>query len=105
MIGCPRRAAGMPAALVSFAIFAVPMAGLWLEAKEDETSSSQQPVKPAVNKPLRSAAYQWLDIALEATAREHERHSPRPTVGSRMLAMIVTAMYDGWSAYDAKAIG
>jgi hypothetical protein len=52
-----------------------------------------------------SAAYRWLDIALEATAREHERTSPRPTVGSRMLAIAVTAMYDAWAAYDARAVG
>src|SRR5262249_19900169 len=53
----------------------------------------------------RSAAYRLLDFALEATAREHERVAPRPTVGSRMLAIVVTAMYDAWSAYDGKAVG
>src|SRR5829696_6867342 len=53
----------------------------------------------------RSAAYEWLDVALEATAREHERVAPRPTVGSRMLAVIVTCMYDAWAAYDEKAVG
>ncbi|MFL5338705.1 MAG: vanadium-dependent haloperoxidase [Gemmataceae bacterium] len=52
-----------------------------------------------------SAAYEWLDIALEATAREHERNAPRPTIGSRMLAIVVTAMYDAWAAYDDKAVG
>src|SRR5262245_44527064 len=52
-----------------------------------------------------SAAYRWLDIALEATAREHDRVAPRPTVGSRMLAIVVTAMYDAWAAYDDKAVG
>ncbi len=52
-----------------------------------------------------SAAYQWLNVGLEATAREHERHGARPTIGSRNLAMIVTAMYDAWAAYDAKAVG
>jgi hypothetical protein len=52
-----------------------------------------------------SGAYQWLNIALEATAREHVRHAPRPTIGSRMLAIIVTAMYDAWAAYDDKAVG
>jgi hypothetical protein len=52
-----------------------------------------------------SAAYQWLNLGLEATAREHERHAPRPTIGSRNLAIIVTAMYDAWAAYDAKAVG
>ena len=53
----------------------------------------------------KSAAYEWLDVALEATAREHERVAPRPTVGSRMLLIIVTAMYDAWAAYDDKAVG
>jgi hypothetical protein len=53
----------------------------------------------------KSAAYEWLDVALEATAREHERVAPRPTVGSRMLMIIVTAMYDAWAAYDDKAVG
>lgn len=52
-----------------------------------------------------SAAYEWLDVALEATAREHERTAPRPTVGSRMLMIITTAMYDAWAAYDEKALG
>jgi hypothetical protein len=53
----------------------------------------------------RSAAYRWLDIALEATAREHERNNPRPTVGARNMAIAMTAMYDAWAAYDAKAVG
>lgn len=53
----------------------------------------------------KSAAYEWLDVALDATAREHERVAPRPTVGSRMLGIIVTCMYDAWAAYDEKAVG
>lgn len=52
-----------------------------------------------------SAAYDWLDLALEATAREHDRVAPRPTVGSRMLMIIVACMYEAWSAYDDKAVG
>jgi hypothetical protein len=68
-------------------------------AKDKEFSS------PTEEKPARSAAYEWLDVALEATAREHERHSPRPTIGSRMLAIMVTCMYDAWAAYDDKALG
>jgi hypothetical protein len=52
-----------------------------------------------------SAADEILDLALEATAREHQRHGPRPTVGSRMLAIIVTCMFDAWAAYDAHAVG
>src|SRR5438309_5058266 len=29
-----------------------------------------------------SGAYRWLNVALQATAREHERYGARPTVGS-----------------------
>ena len=53
----------------------------------------------------KSAAYEWLDIALETVAREHVRNSPRPTVSSRMFGIVVTAMYDAWAAYDDKAVG
>ncbi len=60
---------------------------------------------PAPAEHVKSAAYEWLDIAHEATAREHERNSPRPTVGSRMYGIVVTSMYDAWAAYDAQAVG
>ncbi|HKG12468.1 MAG TPA: vanadium-dependent haloperoxidase [Pyrinomonadaceae bacterium] len=53
----------------------------------------------------KSAAYEWLDIALETVAREHVRNGPRPTVSSRMFGVVVTAMYDAWAAYDDKAVG
>jgi hypothetical protein len=52
-----------------------------------------------------SAAYRWLDISLEATAREVDRHGARPTILSRTLAIPLTAMYDAWAAYDGKAVG
>lgn len=61
--------------------------------------------KTTPNSDNKSAAHEWLDVALEATAREHERVAPRPTVGSRMLMIITTAMYDAWAAYDDKAAG
>lgn len=54
---------------------------------------------------VKSAASHWLDIALEATAREHDRVAPRPTVGSRMLLIIANCMYDAWAAYDDVAVG
>ena len=54
---------------------------------------------------VKSAAYEWLDIALEATAREVDRNGARPTVLSRTLVVAMTAMYDAWAAYDAKALG
>lgn len=53
----------------------------------------------------RNAAYRWLDIAQEATAREVDRYAPRPTIVSRTLAIWATAMYDAWAAYDEHAVG
>jgi len=48
-------------------------------------------------------AYKWGKIALEATANDTERFRPRPTVTSRMLALVWTAVFDAWSRYDDKA--
>ncbi len=52
-----------------------------------------------------SAAYQWLDLILEANARSVDRVGARPTILSRDMAIEVTAMYDAWAAYDGKAVG
>ena len=84
--------------------------GLWLAALSPQTDAGDGPSPPETapappRDVTRSAAYVWLDVALEATAREHDRNGPRPTVGSRMLAIVVTAMYDAWAAYDDKAVG
>jgi hypothetical protein len=73
--------------------------------REDQPIPPPREVKNPAPEPARSAAYRWLDIALEATAREHERNGPRPTVGSRMLGIVVTCMYDAWAAYDDRAVG
>jgi PAP2 superfamily len=54
--------------------------------------------------PNPSAAYQWLDIILEATARDVDRSSPRPTIISRQVAIPLTAMFDAWAAYDSHAV-
>jgi hypothetical protein len=53
--------------------------------------------------PEQSLAYQWSAKILAATARDTERFKPRPTVTSRYLALIFTAMYDAWSRYDSIA--
>ncbi|KFA87014.1 vanadium-dependent haloperoxidase [Archangium violaceum] len=60
---------------------------------------------PAASASTPSAAYQWLDISLEATAREVDLRGARPTVLSRTLAIVLTAMYDAWAAYDTRAVG
>jgi hypothetical protein len=56
--------------------------------------------------PEPSIAYRWVNVLLEATARDIERvHAPRPTIISRQMAIPLTAMYDAWAAYDAVAVG
>ena len=60
---------------------------------------------PVEDKSTCSLAYQWLDIAEEATAREVDLRGARPTVIARTLAIWATAMYDAWAVYDPKAVG
>ncbi|MES2373765.1 MAG: vanadium-dependent haloperoxidase [Bacteroidota bacterium] len=48
-------------------------------------------------------AYKWGKVALEATANNTEKYKPRPTVTSRMLALVWTSIFDSWSRFDAKA--
>jgi PAP2 superfamily len=83
------------------------MIGLTVQvfAQQIKKSSTEVPASSSDREYKKSAAYGWLDVALEATAREHTRVSPRPTVGSRMLMIITTAMYDAWANYDDKAVG
>ena len=52
-----------------------------------------------------SVAYQWLDLTLEASGHDAVRFNPRPTILSRTMAIVMTAMYDAWAAYDAVAVG
>lgn len=69
-------------------------------------SAAETPVHgQASSSGKQSFAYRWLDIAQEATAREVDLNSPRPTIISRTLAIWATAMYDAWAAYDDKAVG
>ena len=51
-----------------------------------------------------NVAYFWGKVALEATARDTERFNPRPTITSRYLGLIFTAVFDAWSVYDVEAI-
>ena len=74
-------------------------------APEAKTDKPLHKFLSVEDKTKLSAAYQWLDIAQEATARDVDRSAPRPTVISRTLAIWATAMYDAWAAYDEKAVG
>jgi hypothetical protein len=58
----------------------------------------------AVKKGKDNLAYQWAALALEATANDTEKFAPRPTITSRYLGLIFTAVFDAWSRYDEKAI-
>jgi hypothetical protein len=58
---------------------------------------------PADFKP--NAAYRWLDLLLAASGKDAERYNPRPNVLSRSMAIVLTAGYDAWAAYDDVAIG
>ncbi|HEX8738196.1 MAG TPA: vanadium-dependent haloperoxidase [Pyrinomonadaceae bacterium] len=99
-----------PSLVVRMFLFGIFAACVFLNDASAQTfapnqTSSKNSVNVSVDDYKKSAAYEWLDVALEATAREHERVAPRPTVGSRMLMIIVTSMYDAWAAYDDKAVG
>jgi PAP2 superfamily len=60
--------------------------------------------KPAEEpKGENNMAYKWGKIALEATANDTEKFRPRPTVTSRYLGLIFTAIFDAWSRYDKTA--
>jgi PAP2 superfamily len=48
-------------------------------------------------------AHKWGKIALELTANDTERFRPRPTVTSRYLGLIFTAIFDAWSRFDKTA--
>ncbi len=51
----------------------------------------------------KNVAHQWGQMALTCTANDTETFKPRPTITSRFLALIFTAVFDAWSRYDATA--
>lgn len=54
-------------------------------------------------KGVENIAYQWGKMALWGTAEDTERFQPRPTITSRYLGLVFTAVFDAWSRYDDKA--
>lgn len=52
-----------------------------------------------------SAAYHWMDVMLEAAAADVLTYGARPTVLSRQMAIVQTAVFDAWAAYDETAVG
>lgn len=71
----------------------------------NSTSHAADPVIHQAPHPQPSAAYQWLEITLEASGRDVDRVGARPTILSRAMSITLTAMYDAWAAYDDRAVG
>ncbi len=55
--------------------------------------------------PNPSAAYTWMNVILETSARRVDRVGARPTIISREMMIATTAMFDAWACYDDKAVG
>jgi hypothetical protein len=73
--------------------------GVWILIAGCKSKPAPEPEKLGVE----NLAYQWGKIALEATANDTDRFTPRPTVTSRILALIFTSVYDAWTRYDEAA--
>lgn len=73
-------------------------------ADAQATPSTGELIHQAPN-PNPTAAYKWLETLLEASARDVDRSGARPTILSRTMSIVMTAMYDAWAAYDEKAVG
>ncbi|UJH91406.1 hypothetical protein LZ575_01060 [Antarcticibacterium sp. 1MA-6-2] len=71
-----------------------------------QTSHAQRPEVSGIEESMGAdnLAYKWGRIALDATASDTEKFNPRPTISSRILGLIFTAVFDAWSRYDEKAI-
>jgi hypothetical protein len=81
------------------------MAGFSLASEPGEVDASRLHKFLGEQSGDQSLAYVWLDIAQEATARDVELHTARPTIIARTLEIWATAMYDAWAAYDPRAVG
>lgn len=68
-------------------------------AQKEESAPDNKPEPRGVD----NRAYFWGEVSLEATARDTERFKPRPTITSRYLGLIWTAVFDAWTRYDDKA--
>lgn len=79
---------------------AIPLLLLLIILSCDVTKRDDVPEPYGIN----NMAYKWGKISLELTANDTERFRPRPTVTSRILALVWTSIFDAWSRYDEKAL-
>jgi len=62
--------------------------------------ADQAPIEP---RGADNLAYRWAKLSLECTANDTELFRPRPTVTSRILALVWISAFDAWSRYDEIA--
>jgi len=74
----------------------------WKSQVPQQTTSFSQPANQ--QEVELNVAYEWGKVLLTSTAHDTELFKPRPTISSRILGLITTAMFDAWTRYDAKAI-
>ena len=86
-----------------FSILLLGLMGCKDQPKESKTIADHQVAMANEPRGEDNIAYQWAHVALEATANDTDRFKPRPTVTSRYLGLIFTAMFDAWTRFDDKA--
>lgn len=85
-------------------ISAVVMSSCNSESNNDTAPAEETADVAEEKKGSENVAYIWGYAALQGTAMDTERFKPRPTVTSRYLGLIFTAIFDAWSRYDESAI-
>ena len=90
-------------ALLSISIFTV-MSCQSTPENVDEIEAVENISTIEERKGSENVAYIWGYAALQGTAMDTERFKPRPTVTSRYLGLIFTAIFDAWTRYDETAI-
>ncbi|MEZ5300428.1 MAG: hypothetical protein R3F11_07150 [Verrucomicrobiales bacterium] len=88
-----------PAALMLAAALAAPA---WAEKKVVPPEKPEHGYLHEGHPEGASSAYIWLDICLEASARDVEKYGARPTILSRQMAIWATAAFDAWDTPMTK---
>lgn len=93
--------------IVNYLRLILPIVAILFITACDSTSAGSEDKKQAQVKDepkgTDNLAYRWGQVALQATAFDTERFTPRPTITSRSLALVFTSVFDAWSRYDEKA--
>lgn len=115
MLGISRPAAGAAVVVTTLVVFAG-CAGTTPPPRNDSPAHRFERYIPprvettgwpihATAHPNPSAAYTWMNVILETSARRVGRVGARPTIISREMMIATTGMFDAWAAYDDKAVG